>query len=557
MALFQDYDIEGVIAEGGMSTVYKCVQKSLQRTVAIKVLSQELMTRYPELTRYFEQESLIMARLAHPNIVHIIDRGLSGGLPYFVMEYVDGEPLGALLRARRLDAARLIDIALQISKGLVYAHKNDVIHRDMKPANVLIDREGRALIADFGIAKLIGQAGRGSPGATAALVLGTPEYMSPEQKTGTADLAPATDIYSFGLVLFEMLTGRLPAEGMRRPSQLNPKIPSFLDGLVEQCLEPEVARRTITAELIRDRLVGGVQGAHLAPARRERAMQGITQVKEKFAVLDVLRETRFGAVYLFENRLTRQLLVIKKLSGTHRGFAESRQLSALTHPNIVRVHGVSKNDKLYIVVMDYIAGGSLLDRLVQPWAWREATAMMRAVCRALAFAHRHHIVHGNLRPSNILFTEQGEPCLTDFCLDEHYREGLGAGNWYSVPGEAPSSRADVFSAGAVFHEVLTGNLPAWNNDGRLAIDQKLRTLPVDLQTLLTRMLDRKPERRVRGFEEILPALDALTVDPRDAKTTVTRQAAGVNWTRIVWLFLLLAATTAAATLYFTGRLVFD
>jgi serine/threonine-protein kinase len=341
---------------------------------------------------------------------------------------------------------------------------------------------------------------------------------------------------------------------MRRPSQLNPKIPSFLDGLVEQCLEPEVARRTITAELIRDRLIAGVQGAHLAPARRERAMQGITQVKEKFALLDVLRETRFGAVYLFENRLTRQLLVIKKLADTHRGFAESRQLSALAHPNIVRVHGVSKNDKLYIVVMDYVAGGSLLDRLVQPWPWREATATMHTVCKALAFAHRHHIVHGNLRPSNILFTEQGEPCLTDFCLDEHYREGMGAGNWYSVPGEAPSSGADIFSAGAIFHEVLTGSLPAWGGDGRLVIDQKLRALPVDLQNLLTRMLDRKPDRRARRFEEILPTFDALIARPSDARPTVTRQAAGMSRMRIALLFLLLAATAVAATLYLTGRL---
>ena len=122
MGLFSNYDIEDIIAEGDMATVYKCVQTSLKRPVAVKVLSQRLINRFPEIAKVFEKDFLIITRLNHPNIVPVIDRGMAGGLPYFVMEYVDGVPLNVVLKTRSLDLRKKLHIAVQICKALSYAH---------------------------------------------------------------------------------------------------------------------------------------------------------------------------------------------------------------------------------------------------------------------------------------------------------------------------------------------------------------------------------------------------------------------------------------------------
>lgn len=549
MQFSKDYATQGIIAEGGMSTVYRGVQVSLNRPVAIKVLSKQLMADHPGLARFFEQESLIMARLSHPNIISVIDRGLSGGLPYFVMEYVDGHSLGDALKAGRLELVRKLDIAVQIAKGLVYAHKNGVVHRDMKPGNVLIDGEGRAIITDFGIAQMIDHAdGHAQAGGT-QLVMGTPEYMSPEQRAGRP-ITAAADIYSLGLILFELFTGRLPVEGARRPSQMASGLPGYVDEVVEQCLDPDPAKRP-RAEDVRDRLIEGMQGAHVASAAQEQVMQGITSIKEKYHLLDVIRQTRFGSVYLSEDKLTHQHVIIKKILGTRQGLAESQKLSAFNHPGIVRVHEVSKSDKAYVVVMDYVPGGSLRDHLVRPWSWRKGLELMRGVCEALAFAHRHGIVHGNLRPSNILFAGKGEARVTDFCLDEHYSGDKKRRNWYGVEDEARSVRADIFAMGVILHEMLVAGLPDWGRDGRLTMGPALRAQPAGVQELLARMADQRAERRYAGFEEVLAAIVRLLAGDAAAEAAGSTSASVGSSGRVVWLAAA-AALIGVAVLYFLG-----
>ena len=185
------------IGRGGMATIYRGHQTSLNRTVAIKFLSSEHLWDH-QAQELFDQESLVIAQLSHPNIIHIIDRGFtSGGRPYFVMEFVEGQTLAEKIEQTTMPPLDKVMLSMQICSGLAYAHKNGVIHRDIKPANLLIDREGHLKILDFGIAWLNA---RGNPNGEE--VLGTPDFMSPEQFTTPGSVSPLSDIYSLGAVMY-------------------------------------------------------------------------------------------------------------------------------------------------------------------------------------------------------------------------------------------------------------------------------------------------------------------------------------------------------------------
>ncbi len=153
MGQIGNYKITTKIEEGGMAVVYQGIQESLGRPVAIKVLKHQFM-KEALVVDYFNRESLIIARLIHPNIIHVIDRGLTdNGMPYFVMDYIKGTDTARLIMKGGLKFNRKLDIVVQTCKALAYAHKNGVIHRDIKPANILIDTEGNAVVTDFGIAQ--------------------------------------------------------------------------------------------------------------------------------------------------------------------------------------------------------------------------------------------------------------------------------------------------------------------------------------------------------------------------------------------------------------------
>ncbi|GAB4273733.1 MAG: hypothetical protein Kow0092_29060 [Deferrisomatales bacterium] len=494
------------IGRGGMATVYRGVQVSLNRPVAIKVLSRRLAAD-PEIRERFQRESLIVARLTHPNIIHVIDRGVTGsGQPYFVMEYVEGTDLGDLAR-REIDFHRKLDWMIQVCKALAYAHRNGVVHRDIKPANIRIDREGNARVLDFGIAQFL-EDGAGGERTRSGAVMGTYAYMAPEQLQDARSATAASDLYSLGAVLYELFTGCRPAGVMKRPAELNPRLPTELEQVIVDCLDPDPARRPPSAEAVKDRLLQLLQGAHLAQSQRDRAPTGVEGVAERFSLLAVIQESPHGAVYLYENRQDHSLLVIKRRPGTASGYTEARLLTALRHDHIVRVLGASGDRKAFIVVMEYLSGGSLRDRLLVPLPWGEVLGIARQMASALEFAHRNRIVHGNLRPSNVLFTAEGVVKLTDFGLDEHYGAGGAQSNWYAVPGEPRSFPADVFAAGVIWYRMLTGALPAWTGED-LEPHHLFGRIPEGFQALIAAMAARDPQRRPSGFPEIARALDEL------------------------------------------------
>jgi serine/threonine-protein kinase len=201
------YKILEKIGSGSMGTVHKAKQLSLDRTVAIKILAPHLSHK-PEYVERFLREARAVARLNHPNVISGIDVGEAEGFRYFVMEYASGHTIRRLLeRGGPMDESRVLRIALQIARALDHAHHAGLVHRDVKPDNILVTGEGVAKLCDLGLAK-----DRAEPGKP----LGTPNYISPEQAMGDADVDIRSDLYSFGATLYHMLAGRPPFEGTGR-----------------------------------------------------------------------------------------------------------------------------------------------------------------------------------------------------------------------------------------------------------------------------------------------------------------------------------------------------
>ncbi|HVY95823.1 MAG TPA: protein kinase [Solirubrobacterales bacterium] len=199
------YRLEAKLGSGGMSTVYLARDETLDRAVAVKVMHREMSEQADQLER-FRQEARAVAKLSHPNVVAVIDAGEDGGHPYIVFEYVEGETLKQRInRIGALDPQEALAYAIEIARGLSVAHARNMVHRDIKPQNVLIDSEGRAKLTDFGISRQLEQDGMTATGR----VLGTTDYVAPEQAMGHP-VDPRSDIYSLGVVLYEMLIGQVP-----------------------------------------------------------------------------------------------------------------------------------------------------------------------------------------------------------------------------------------------------------------------------------------------------------------------------------------------------------
>src|SRR5919199_376593 len=206
------YRIDAVVGAGGMSTVYRAFDTVLERPVAIKLMHRDIAGDSGQLER-FRREARAVAQLNHPHIVQVIDAGEEGEpdrpTPYIVFEYVECETLkGRIRRLGRLDVPEAIAYAIEIARALSAAHERGIVHRDVKPQNVLVDEEGSAKVTDFGIARALDDDGLTADGR----VLGTTDYVSPEQALGR-DVNGQSDIYSLGIVLFEMLTGDVPFHG--------------------------------------------------------------------------------------------------------------------------------------------------------------------------------------------------------------------------------------------------------------------------------------------------------------------------------------------------------
>src|SRR5436190_10475131 len=267
---FPQLDILEMIGIGGMGVVYKARQPNLDRIVALKILSPD-MGADSAFSKRFAQEARSLARLNHPNIVSVYDFGLAGPYYYFVMEYVDGTNLRDITQTRQLGPNEALTIIPKICDALQYAHDEGVVHRDIKPENILVDKKGRVKIADFGIAKIVGQQSAATTRLTGPQsVMGTPHYMAPEQFERPLEVDHRADIYSLGVVLYEMLTGDLPLGRFDPPSK-KVHIDLRLDEVVLRTLENKPDLRYQKASELKTELESITGMFEKLPANLQRA----------------------------------------------------------------------------------------------------------------------------------------------------------------------------------------------------------------------------------------------------------------------------------------------
>ncbi len=253
-SLLPEFEIQGIIGRGGMGAVYGAIQKALQRPVAIKVLPISLGDA-PGFAARFRQEAQAMASLNHPNIVAVYDSGETiAGHSYYVMEMIPGMDLAQQLELGRLPTDTVVPLVAALCEALAFAHQRGVIHRDLKPSNILLTTDGIPKLADFGLALLMEKNLELSRLTMGGTTLGTLEYAAPEQ-LHHGHISPATDLYSLGALLYELLTGELPRGVFDPPSVRNPAVDPAFDGVVLRALQSDPERRFATATDFRQALL--------------------------------------------------------------------------------------------------------------------------------------------------------------------------------------------------------------------------------------------------------------------------------------------------------------
>jgi serine/threonine protein kinase len=483
--LLPQFQVERLLGAGGMGAVYLGTQVSLHRKVAIKLLPAELAGN-TEFVNRFKREARTLARLQHPGIVAVHDFGqTTEGHLFFIMEYVDGTDLARLIHSPGLEASQALEITIQVCEALHYAHDQGVIHRDIKPANVLITQDGRAKLADFGLARPI----TNLPGEITAtrIIMGTPDYMAPEQWQGGED--HRADIYALGVMLYEMLTGALPRGAFDLPSHKS-QVDSRLDEVVIKAMRQTPEQRYQAVSEMRDavRRIRTTQPMPDGARQAENASAQLAQFgwQDRFTLQEKIGKGGSGQVWRAWDHEKGQIVALKLLVPERQGDEGAmariegeadtlrRLHGAEQHPNVVKVFDFALAEEQVCLVMQHVLGQTLAAETTQSFpTMRDAAALVRTLADACGWFHQLGVIHRDLKPENIMIAEgSGAPVIIDFSIakDEELmtltltQQALGTAA-YMAPEQFGTSQgrvtpaADVFALGVILYELLTGHLP--------------------------------------------------------------------------------------------------
>jgi serine/threonine protein kinase/tetratricopeptide (TPR) repeat protein len=587
------YRIVRQLGQGGMGTVYEAFDVELERTIALKSIRPDLAAN-PAAVRRLKQETLLTRQIAHRNVVRIFDLGVADGLRFITMEFVDGTDLKSLLGTRgRFSPKDAVAVMKQVCQGLQAAHTEDVIHRDLKPQNILVGRDNRVRIVDFGLARSFEQTGITRTGT----VLGTPHYMAPEQALGGQSDA-RSDIFALGVVFYELLTGELPfpADNMiesflartrdrARPiDSIDRSIPQWLARAVMRCLDREPGRRYQNAQELLEEL-------NAAEAPRSSSHASVSGVfapgmilGSRYLIEAEAGEGGMGKVYrardLDLDRTVALKIVRPELASDPNGLLRLKHeislASQISHRNVLRIHDLGEADGLRFVSMAWADGEDLSHLLRRYGSLPEERIVQLAIemCEGLAAAHEQGIVHRDLKPSNVLLDSAGRACIADFGLArmvETQQQFLSrAGEVHGTPrymspeqaeGKLVDSRSDIYSLGLILYEMSTGKIPFKDDSVFQTLALRVAEIPQSpklvnpalsekLVAIILRCLERDPRNRYATTRELLSALRQLEAEnavPEDRADGGRR-----NRFRRAWIFgaFIAAAVVIAVAAFF-------
>ncbi len=559
--LGEHYRIERELGHGGMATVYLCTDVRSGSHVAVKLLRPELGS---VVTRErFSREIAFAAEMDHPRIPKVLDSGTADGLPFYAMNFVEGESLrDRLVREPRLPVDEVRRITTAIAGPMSYAHERNIVHRDIKPENILLSGD-KVYVLDFGVARAIAGAA-GDRLTRTGITLGTPAYMSPEQVTADRDLDVRSDIYSLGCVVYEMLAGTPPfsasspqllmaARFSRAPRALGP-----LRGDVPEAMEKAIDKAMARAPEDRWQSVDAFVDGMLPPAVIQEA--GAESQPSRNELLEQLKKT-FAGIYAVESELKgggmsrlflatdtglKRRVVIKILPPDlispmmlARFRRESEVTAGLQHPHILPVISAGVKDELVHYVMPFIDGESLraLIERTKEIPIQYALRLFREMTDALAYAHKAGVIHRDIKPENVLI-QDGHAVLADFGIAAALSgdgndnggarltgTGMSLGTvGYMAPEQAlgektVDARADIYAMGVVGYELFAGTPPFTGaTDQAILIGHLTKEAPDlcdirrDTPTLIAesikRAMQKDPALRFQNAGEFRDAIDA-------------------------------------------------
>jgi len=564
MMLGERYEVLKRLGEGGMGAVYKARDHELDRLVALKVIRPEL-AGHPDILRRFKQELILARQVTHKNVVRIFDLGTADGRKFITMDFIDGRDLKSILNERgKLPASEAVPIVQQICRGLEAAHVEGVVHRDLKPQNIMVDDAGRVSLMDFGLARSMELSGLTRTG----VLMGTPDYMSPEQ--ARAEKVDArSDLFSLGIIFFEILTGRLPFEAdtlmgklLQRVNQrasdvhaIDPEIPLDVSAVVGKCLEPDVNKRYQTVRQVLDDLgpgastsssgsgtpATGVNASAPTPVPLTELGPG-SQFGPRYQIDSVIGEGGMGKVYkAHDNDLDRTVALklvrpefAKDASSLQRFKQELLLASRISHRNILRIHDLGDVDGVKFISMAFVQGMDLHDQIAKQGRLpvERAVNIAKQLAGALEAAHAEGVVHRDLKPRNVLIDVDDHIYVSDFGLAKsldtdktgmtRVGEVLGTPRYMSpeqAESKAADHRSDIYSLGIIFYEMVTGEVP-FNGESSLQVmfqhvQQKPKDpreivpdLPEYLAVIILKCLEKDPALRYQNAQELLHDLES-------------------------------------------------
>lgn len=520
------YEIVRELGRGGMGVVYEAKQLSSDRRVALKLIRDGALAGPQERAR-FRLEAAAAARMHHPNIIEIYEVGEHQGRPYFAMELLESGSLDKYLAGKPQGARESAELVRTLALAIEHAHAQKIVHRDLKPANILL-QTANPKISDFGLAKRLDS--ESTAWTQQGDILGTASYMAPEQAAGRIDdIGPAVDVYALGAILYELLIGRPPFhadtwnatvqqvlhEEPTPPSRFRAEVPCDLETICLKCLEKQPSRRYTCAFELADDLSRFLDAKPVLaePLSREDRISRLAG-RDGYEIVGKIGHGPRSTVYHALYGPIKQPIALKvfRTGMRTREQWETRVKQAadiwatLTHPNLVPIQRAGWWDGSAYVVTEFLPQRSLADSLAgKPYPIRQALHLMEQLVEIVSYLHRQGVIHGNLKPCNVLLAANDIPRLVDlrttggifqepFSNGDIDSTGLGylAPEFLKDPSAEPRPYTDIYGLGLIGYELLTGKPPFAAEDG-----------PKTLELIRTQ----EPAPPSKFNREVKPALD--------------------------------------------------